>query len=64
MENNNDGGGSATTVLITIIIVLIIAGAFYFGMRSNWWRGESNPEGVNIDLTIPTGSGEEAGPAE
>jgi hypothetical protein len=63
--DGNSNGGSATTVLTTIIIILIIAGAFWFGMRSNWWRGDSAPEnGVNVDVTLPTGSGQEGGPAE
>lgn len=62
IQHNNDGGGSATTVLITVVIVLIIGAAFYFGfVRGNW--GNDVKEGVNIDVTLPTGT-EGGGAAE
>lgn len=60
---NNDGGGSATTVLVAVIIVVIIGAAFYFGfVRGNW--GNRGGDGVNIDVTLPTRSGQEGGAAQ
>ncbi len=60
--NINDNGGSATTVLVTVIIVAIIGAAFYFGFYRN--RGAAVQDGLNIDVTLPTGSGQEGGAAE
>ncbi len=61
--NENNGGGSATTVLVTVIIVLIIGAAFYFGYAKNHWGGSAD-NGLNIDVTLPTGSGENGGAAQ
>jgi hypothetical protein len=62
MAENNDGG-SATTVLVTVIIVAIIGAAFYFGfVRGNW--GNRANDAANINVTIPTGTGGDAGAAE
>jgi hypothetical protein len=61
MADNN--GGSATTVLIAVIIVVIIGAAFYFGFaRGHWGNGADN--GINVDVTLPTGSGEGGGAAQ
>lgn len=59
----NGGGGSATTVLVTVVIILIIGAAFYFGFIRGDWGGEG---GTNIDInaTVPAGSGLPGGPAE
>lgn len=62
-QNTGEGGGSAMTVLVTVIIVAIIGAAFYFGfVRGNW--GDRGGDGVNIDVTVPAGSGLPGGPAE
>ena len=61
MAENNDGN-SATTILVTVVIVLIIGLAFYFGFARGNLGG--NDEGYNIDVTVPAGSGIDAGPAE
>jgi hypothetical protein len=60
-NTNNNGNGSATTVLVSVIIILIIGAAFYFG----WYQRRAvndGGNGLNIDVTVPTGSGQEAGP--
>lgn len=63
-QNAGGGGGSAITVLVTVVIVVIIGAAFYFGfVRGNWGNNDQN-DGLNIDVTLPTGSGQEGGPAE
>lgn len=60
MAENNEGN-SANTVLITVIIVLIIGAAFYFGYARSHWGGASNNNGLNVDVTLPTGSGGNGG---
>jgi hypothetical protein len=61
-QNTGDGGGSATTILVTVIIVAIIGAAFYFGfVRGNWGGNGTN---IDINATVPAGSGLPGGPAE
>jgi hypothetical protein len=62
-QNTGDNGGSAMTILVTVIIVALLGAAFYFGfVRGNW----GNDGGTNIDInaTVPTGSGLPGGAAE
>jgi len=62
-QNSGDGGGGVMTVLVTVVIVAIIGAAFYFGfVRGNW--GNDNGDGINIDVTVPEGSGLPGGAAE
>lgn len=62
-NNGNSGSGSATTVLVSVIIVVIIGVAFYFGFaRGNW--GNTGGDGINVDVTLPEGSGLPGTPAE
>lgn len=62
-QNTGGGGGSATTILVTLVIVLIIGAVFYFGFGRGNWGGDG---GTNIDInaTVPEGSGLPGGPAE
>jgi hypothetical protein len=59
----NDGGNSAMTAIVAILVIVIIGLAVYFG----FFRGAGAPvdSGTNIDInaTLPTGSGQEGGPA-
>lgn len=62
-QHSEGGGGSATTVLVTVIIVVIIGLAFYFGfVRGNWGGGDRN--NLDINVTVPEGSGLPGGPTE
>lgn len=65
-NRNPDSGGSAVTVLVTIIIVVIIGLAFWFGYGRSHWGGSAAPAGTNIDInaTLPTGSGQDGGAAQ
>jgi hypothetical protein len=59
---HTDSSSSTNTVLIVIVLVLLVG----FGV---WWFTSRNPApdeagGLNIDLTLPAGSGSEGGPAE
>lgn len=63
MAENNDGG-SATTVLVTVIIILIIGAAFYFGYARNHWGSGATNNGLNVDVTLPAGSGDNGGAAQ
>jgi hypothetical protein len=59
----NDGGSSAMTAIVAILVIVIIGLAVYFG----FFRGAAAPANggtnINIDASLPTGSGDAGGPA-
>ena len=61
------GGGdsSASTVLISVVIILLIGLAiWFFGFRGGAAPAGDNGGGTNINVTLPTGSGETGGAAQ
>lgn len=63
-NSGGDGGSSAMTAIVAIVVIVILALAVYFG----FFRGAGAPvdNGANIDInaTVPAGSGIDAGIAE
>lgn len=62
--NGDNGGSGAMTAIVAIVVIVILALAVYFG----FFRGAGAPTdgGTNIDInaTVPAGSGQVPGPAE
>jgi flagellar basal body-associated protein FliL len=63
IQQNSDGGGSATTILVAVIIVLIVGAALYFGFLRGGAPAQDSA-GLDLNVTVPTGSGQGGGAAE
>ena len=68
INNPGDGGGNGPTGLIIGILAIVILGALFFIFVLPSIRGgqapadESTNDDINIDVTLPAGSGEQGGP--
>lgn len=63
IQNSGGGGGGAMAALAALLIVVLVAFGIYFA----FFRGDTGgPGDTNIDInaTVPAGSGLPGGPAE
>jgi hypothetical protein len=63
-NNSGDGAGSAMTAIVAILVIVIIALAVYFGFFRGAGAPVDNGADIDINATVPAGSGIDAGPAQ
>ena len=67
MDENNQpviverSGGNGGWIVAVVVLVAVIAGIFLW---MQYGAAPAEEAGLDINLTVPAGSGEEAGPAE
>jgi hypothetical protein len=65
MSDQNTSSGVNTVLIVIVLLILVAFGVWWFTIRGGAGTpAPANSPGVNVDVTLPTGSGQQGGPAE